>query len=159
MKPTFKINDKDSPIHITDKHITNGHWLFDKEMLRGKLDVPPTVRNAFKKWINLPNGRYHFNDVSPVTLDVAHVVPRDIPSKGYSAINAKAIRAEFRPDFSISAFVFENEKGDKVGVNPDYVLLTKIGHCFMRSPNEPIIILEHPDLESNLIGLLMPVRI
>lgn len=162
-KPTFRIRNNDT-VYVTDKYLCNGHWMIKHEHAKLK---------AFSKFLNLKSGRYlagvHQSDQVP-NLD--QLIPaRD----GYRLMSDKPKDVIWNPYHTghINGYIYEVPEEEigpdaegkdctlealKIGVSIDYVLLLEGYHAFAKHPGHPILLLNGPTLNDDLVGVIMPMR-
>lgn len=150
--PKFSIG-KDR-LYITPEYLCNGHWLVKKAAARS-----PAAPKAFKPLLIAQTGSY-FNGLSggldrSDTIDVTQAIPsRD----GYVLMSPDPVGVEFKNSDTVAAYIFQCGEF-KIGVNPNYVPIMRLGHAFAKEARSPILILEGNSLNDELVGVVMPLRL
>lgn len=161
LKPKFKI-DNDTKLYITDKYMSNGHWLVIKNNLRKE------GKTLFKKYLKYAPDTYFADTPSGngLTNEKMELV---IPKRdGYSPLKAQPNGVSFQEIKVLNqapcilAYKYENtpmigEKSFEIGINPIYATLFNLGHAFAKDPKSPILVLDSSDLNGNLIAVVMPM--
>ena len=162
-KPTFRIRNTDT-VYVTQDYICNGHWMLKKERASLK---------AFDAFKYLPDGRYEQKKPSGGRIpelnalipkrDNYRLMPTDKPQsviwgeKHFGQINGYVYEVptlhEPQDDETTKTI-----PGFKVGVSIDYVLLMDGAFAFAVNPNAPILLLDGPTLNDELVGIIMPMR-
>lgn len=154
MQPQFKIGNSES-LHITEQYLCNGHWLIDRKA------IPSFNFKPLKKVENLAYGSYSMGLGAGKTNECKVNFAQIIPERSkYVPMSSSPVRVEFRgPDSDeIMAYVY-SFGGQEIGISPKYVPLLRLGFCFARDNLSPVIVLNDSKIDSNLIGVVMPVRI
>lgn len=152
MKPKFSIGS--DRLYITDKYLSNGHWLVTREI--AKSHVAPT---ALKPLLSCLNGGY-FNGLkggrdTEATPEMDHIVPK---RDGYLPLSQDPARVKFRYNDEIESYVFTC--GDfEIGINPKYVPLLRMGFGHAKDPKSPILVLADKSLNGDLMAVIMPMRL
>jgi hypothetical protein len=162
LTPKFKPL-KDQCLHLTPDYICDSHWLLTKRIVfkMPKGMVPKIILDLEHR----QNGRYPkgikgYRDDN--TMELASVIPK---RDGYQKLLPQPTGVEFRSEWNISAYKFQNEETIgaptfTIGVSTDYVSLMRLGFCFAKDAVSPILILADNDLNSpEFIGLVMPMRL
>lgn len=165
MKPKFTLNKSDK-VFIGEKYLCNGHWLCTREIVNSNIGP-----KALKPLLSMVQGCYDSGiggQRSERELpDFAQVIPsRD----GFLPVSWGAVGVEFRGDSDeIIAYKFEalnptadaggHKPGFVFGVAANYVPLLRLGHVFAKEACSPILVLDGPSLNDNLIAVVMPIRL
>lgn len=157
LQPKFKPDTSDR-LYINEQFLSNGHWLFTRYAFKA-----PTLPKAAKALEHMSHGSYMNKDkVADTAPPMENIIPK---RDGYQKLNPNPVGVNFRTDMdTITAFKYEclTEKSCDafiIGVSTDYVSLMRMGHCFARDKISPIIILDEPNLNGNLLAIVMPMRL
>ena len=166
-KPTFRIRNNDD-LYLTEKYICNGHWMMKREHAKLK---------GFKRFLDLKHGTYHFGSfTSDRVRELDQLIPkrdnyRPMPTakphsviwgeKHFGQINGYIyeVPAHEREVDTKDGKKTENVDAFKIGVSIDYVLLMDGYHAFAVNNISPILLLDGPTLNDDLVGVIMPMRI
>jgi hypothetical protein len=148
---TFKIK-KDHPLYSVGKHLSNGHWLLDKELVAA---TNPKFARGIKKYLTLPDGRYEFGE--PIPNAKLPDVERIIPSlEGYrEATRTNLLQWHATKPATLQAFIWATEDGERAGIAPEYQQLTQLGRVLIKNRLAPVLIVLPDD---RLVAVVMPVR-
>lgn len=151
---------KDQRLYVHETYITNGHWLIHRTNYQ-PMPLPIKLRPLWK----MPLGQYHSkSDPEPAPIGGFDPV-RYIPKRdGYTPLLHAPIGVKFRESEQfcdeIIAYKFQIEDGGAViGIDPAYVPILRLGFGFAKSPIDPVLVLKHPDINSDLVAVIMPVRL
>lgn len=148
--PKFTIGKQ--KLLIGKKFISNGHWMVTREACSA-----PLAPKALKPLLSVMHGTYQngiADGLSGGTLpDFAQVIPK---RDGYIAITDPS-GVEFRGD-TVQAYVFDSPDF-KIGINPDYMPIVRMGHAFAKDKTSPILVLDGTTLNDNLVAVVMPLRL
>lgn len=162
--PKFKANEKDR-LYLTEKYIANGHYLV-------KRDSPNIDLKPIDKMQSMRLGFYQFGQLSDGLSKYDEKLDSHIPKRdGYALVKSAIPRAvvDFET-YAITCYVFTGFNSDEeitkgkdatfeIGVNPDYVQLLLCGRIFVKSALAPILILNGPTLNDDLVAIVMPMRV
>ena len=156
MIPSFKIGNRDK-LYVSKKYLCNGHWLINRE-------APQTFNfRPLKRAADLKEGSYNFGIGGGWDSDHQPNYEQVIPKRDkYVKLLEAAQRVAFRDgEDKIMAYVFKPLDGPdfEIGVAPHYVPLMRLGNCFAKDELSPVLILDGPTINDNLIGVVMPIRI
>ena len=160
MIPKFNISKTES-LHLTDKWITNGHWMVKRDKADSR-----TAPKALKTLLSLKLGSYRdglsYGLTSETTPDCESIIPT---RNGYLPLsnhgNPETITFKQDSD-EINAYIYKAGNGEseiKIGVAHKYVPLLRMGYVHVKAPTAPIIILDSEDLNGELIAIVMPMRL
>lgn len=153
LTPKFTL-PKTERVYLTDKYFCNGHWLLKRDQ------IPPHFK-AFAPLRNLKNGAYvdgYANESNDNLPDIEAVIPQ---REGYTLLSPQPSGCHFAFETTVSAYTYltvDFETQFEVAVDPKYVPLMQLGHCFAKNPTAPILILSGNTLNDDLVGVLMPRR-
>lgn len=159
LAPKFSL-DKSEKLFLGDKYLCNGHWLIKREYAATKF-APTALRGL----CNMRLGCYYEGPRG--TCDTETKLPNFdglIPQRdGYRLLERNPIGVEFKSD-EISCYIFAvterfGEPTFRIGVNPKYVPLMRIGHTFAKDALSPLLVLQGDTLNDDLIGVVMPMRL
>jgi hypothetical protein len=172
MNLQFKLNKTDR-YFISEKYLCNGRWLTTKDAVKrsNTKDITRSLTQLASLSIGthsgLPGSRHYY--VSDKVSDLDRIIPK---RDGYLPINIKKPQVTWDCDTNLlKVFIFEVKKSDldekgnvidasfKIGVSPNYVPLLSLGYGFAKDSLSPILILDGPTLNDQLVGLVMPMRI
>lgn len=155
MKPVFSIK-KDERLMIGEKYITNGHWMLTRHSINTSCLAPKILKPA----LNMLHGRHEYETVTPMeesTFD--GIIPK---RDGYQKLDVRPTGVSFKNDTEILSYKFQtedrSETGFEVRISEGYVPLLAMGIPFAKSPDAPVMLLDADRLDSELIGLIMPMR-
>jgi hypothetical protein len=156
LKPKFTL-DKNERLYLTEKYVSNGHWL----LTRTACNVARMLKitKAFDLLDSMHVGRYDTGisggktcDVKPDMLD--SVIPvRD----GYKPVSKSPVGVVF-DGTTVRTYKYSSD-GFETGINPKYVPLLELGHAHAKDADHPILILDSKDLNGELMAVIMPVRL
>lgn len=154
--PKFKISAKER-IYLSDKYLSNGHWLIAYDNLKQNHTTP---YKEVKKCVGYKPGFYmtgFSHGITDTNLpDFNAIIPK---REGYELLEPMPIGVDFRSDFvSLNAYIYQTNSGKKIALNVDYVPLIGLGYAFMKDRLSPILILDSEDLNGNLLAVVMPYR-
>lgn len=176
MKPTFKI-DSDERIYANADYISNGHWMVSRKAAASKT-APPALR----KLAGIPAGAYPAGysprrearagdcpDFSGV-LKLASKAKRAIWMDGPTGVNFHRPEEPTGKDKGkrverdrITAYIFgyngEPSGTQRIGIAPRYVPILRMGYAFAADERSAIRVCVAPDPASELVAVIMPVRL
>lgn len=160
LEPKFNKIDKNTRLFITKKYICTGHFALS----RTAMPLPNFPKPLFNQVINLQFGNYVMGISGGVTDDdlekADNTISAVIPKRdNYKLISNHPSGVKFIHDTDrILAYVYDFGES-KIGVSTDYVPLMRLGHCFAKDKTSPIIVLAEDNIESELLAVIMPMRL
>jgi len=163
LEPKFKINKSDR-LYITDDYFSNGHWIVARNSIQKRIDCP--VSKQLQQLLCLRNGAYYDGPTGfpkEYSGDITRVIPK---RDEYLPIIDTPAGVKFVGN-AIHAYYFFIQKIDEetredqsfqIYVDPSYVPLIRLGYGFAKSKLDPILILKEQDINSDLVGAVMPMR-
>lgn len=153
MHPKFNLAKQDR-VYITDEYFTNGEFLITRSSMNS-----PLAPKALKVLANFLPGTYGEGTGKPITSEKTPDCGSVIPKRdGYKTMAIAPIGVKFMLEMdTIQAYQFECP-GFVICVSPAYVPILRLGVPFAKDKASPIIILSEGNLNSDLIGLVMPMR-
>ncbi len=166
MTPKFKISN-DERMFLAPIYISNGHWLVKRAAL-GMDSVPKALKNLLK----LKEGSYRDGIKNEPSGDFP-IFEQAIPKRdNYKPLIPEPSGVVFTND-DVTSYKFKSEKFElphepndvaildqiEIGIDPKYVELLRMGHGFVRDANSPLLVLNGPTLDAELVAIIMPRRI
>lgn len=150
--PRFSL-DRGERLYITGDLISNGHWLIKRHAALVAMAPKPLA-----SLLSLREGKY-FDGISgglstEDTMDLAQVIPK---REGYERLEGPQA-VQFRNGDGIGAYIYQG-RDFKIGVEPNYTPLLRMGYAFAKGPREPILVLDDETLNGELLAVVMPIRI
>ena len=153
--PKFIFSPKDT-LYVQKGLYSNGHWMITDAGLSNFAAPSILKKQNFK---SLKDGNYCEgikNLPTSLHMDISKVIPK---RDDYTLLT-QPTRIKFESNFAIKAYVYIDALGkSEIGVNIDYIELLCMGHAFAKNKTSPILILDSQNLNGELLGLLMPMRL